>query len=132
MSEKAMWEAIRPVMNGLHPVRIESSTAEGIPDVNYTHGWIELKYARVWPKRKTTPLRLAHFTVEQRAWLTERWASGGKTFVLLKVGRDEWLLFRGQTAAIVLGYSPRARLYEEVVARWERKPKKEELQRWLR
>lgn len=133
MSEGNLWKDLRPLLAGLDPVRIEShDTDTGIPDVNITLGWIELKYMREWPKRATTPLRVDHFTVEQRAWLTRRWAAGGSCWVILKVGADEWLLFRGYIAALYLGQVARNALYGYTLARWVRKPKKEEIQSCLK
>jgi len=122
-----MWNALRPELKGLDPVRIESHISSGVPDVNYVHGWIELKFKDSWPKRERTPLRLEHFTKEQRTWLRKRAAAGGRVFLLLKVGLNEWLLFRGERAAVVVGSLPRADLYLEVEARWTRKPNKAEL-----
>lgn len=130
MSESAMWESLRPLLSGLDPVRIESPITPGVPDVNWAKGWIELKYADRWPARGG-PLRIDHFTTEQRAWLTKRNAAGGNAKLLLKVGLHEWLLFNGTIAAIYLGKEPQERLYEVVIARWVRKPKKEELQECL-
>lgn len=127
-----MWEAIRPVLRGTDPVRIESPITSGIPDVNCTLAWVELKYKSGWPKRATTPLRVDHFTPEQRAWLTRRCRAGGSAYLLLKVGDSEWLLFWGETAARVLGVSTREELYKHATARWWRLPKPEELQQCLR
>lgn len=125
-----MWEALRPLLKGLDPVRIESPITPGIPDVNITPGWIELKFAERWPPRGG-PLRLDHFTTEQRAFLVRRRRAGGKAWLLLKVGESEWLLFDGTVAAVYLGREPRERLYEMVLARWTRKPLKEEIQQCL-
>lgn len=125
-----MWEALRPLLKGLDPVRIESPITPGIPDVNVTPGWIELKFAERWPPRGG-PLRLDHFTTEQRAFLVRRRRAGGKAWLLLKVGESEWLLFDGTVAAVYLGREPRERLYEMVLARWTRKPLKEEIQQCL-
>ncbi len=127
-----MWDAIRPQMVGWHAVRIESRvTGSGTPDVNYNHGWIELKYKAAWPKREATPLRIEHYTREQRAWAQQRTAAGGRVFLLLKVGEHEWLLFRGATAAEYVGTSPRVELYRTSLARWARLPKQTELASWL-
>lgn len=131
MSEAAMWDAIRPVLKPVDPVRIESrATGSGIPDVNYTQGWIELKFADRWPPRGG-PLRVDHFTAAQRAWHVRRRKAGGRSFVLLKVGTSEWLLFDGAVAAVELGNVPRERLYEICKARWTRKPRTEEICPWL-
>ena len=126
-----MWDALRPILRKLDPVRIESPrTGSGTPDVNYTHGWIELKYMPKWPPRGG-PLRVRHFTKEQRAWHLRRRRAGGRSFVLLKVGATEWLLFDGAVAAVLLGGAERERLYEVCVCRWTRLPKREEMCTWL-
>lgn len=123
LPEQLMWDKIRPVLKALDPYRIESHlTASGIPDVNYNKGWVELKYAERWPPRKG-PLRVDHFTPEQRGWLVQRRQAGGLAFLLLKVGQTEWLLFDGRVAAAVLGRVTRERLYEACVARWTRLPR---------
>lgn len=123
-----MWDAIRPVLARLDPVRVENPVCcPGTPDVNYVGGWIELKYADRWPPRGG-PLRIDHFTSQQRTWLRRRRAAGGRAFVLLKVGTREWLLFDGVRAADVLGEVPREQLYKECVARWTRLPKRNEIQ----
>ena len=130
MSEAGMWTAIRPVLKALDPVRIESHMTSGVPDVNYAHGWIELKYAARWPPRGG-PLRLDHFTDNQRSWLLRRRASGGRAFLLLKVGKTEWLLFDGIAAAKYLGKVPRDELYKQTAARWTRLPRNQEIEECL-
>jgi len=126
MSEAAMWDALRPLLKGLDPVRVENPVGPGTPDVNYTGGWIELKYADRWPPQGG-PLRVDHFTKGQRAWIVRRRKAGGRAWVLLKVGEAEWLLFEGITAALYLGDSTRERLYEIAAARWTRRPEKQEI-----
>lgn len=129
--EQDMWNSIRPALKKLHPVRIESTlTDSGIPDVNYSEGWMELKYAERWPPRGG-PLRIEHFTQQQRTWLIERRQAGGRAFLLLKVGTKEWLLFDGLVAAALLGNAKKDRLYEVSVARWTRLPRTEEICKWL-
>ncbi len=126
MSEAAMWRSLRSVLRPLDPVRVENPVVPGTPDLNYSHGWIELKFAKQWPP-KEGPLRIDHFTRQQRAWLIRRRKAGGLAFVLLKVGKTEWLLFDGAIAATVLGYVSRERLYEVCLARWTRLPKSKEI-----
>lgn len=132
MSEASMWDAIRPVLKqgGLDPVRVENPVWPGTPDVNYTGGWVELKWCEQWPPRGG-PLRIDHFTVQQRTWLTQRRLAGGRAFLLLKVGENEWLLFDGAVAAKVLGHVEQDKLYRACLARWTRKPKTEEICKWL-
>lgn len=125
-----MWDALRPVIRSLDPVRVENPIVPGTPDVNYSRGWIELKFSERWPPRGG-PLRVDHFTRQQRTWLTRRRKAGGLAFLLLKVGETEWLLFEGAVAAAMLGQVPRERLYEVCLARWTRLPKTKEICTWL-
>lgn len=104
MSESNMWKALKPLFedNGLDAHRIENKIELGTPDVNYLHGWIELKYKSKWPARGGI-LALPHFTALQRRWLDRRHTAGGRAFVLLKVNK-EWILFEGATGSKVLGH----------------------------
>ena len=90
-----MWKTLGAFMRkaGLDPVRIENSLELGTPDVNYTGGWLELKFAREWPRRGG-PLKLAHFTPQQNAWIVRRVHAGGVVAVVLKVGK-EWYALPG-------------------------------------
>lgn len=126
-----MWQQLRPLMKvaGMDPHRVENLCEKGTPDVNYTRGWLELKYVTRWPRRGG-PLRVDHFTPEQRVWLQLRALSGGTALLMLKVG-EEWLLFNGVIAAKYLGESTREQLYKLTIARWTSKPGAEELSRWL-
>lgn len=99
MNEQGMWAHIRPKLTiaGLDPVRVENSAMPGTPDVWYTHGAVELKYAERWPPRGG-PLRIEHYTAEQRVWLYRRARAGGRAFLLLRVGLKKWYLFRAGEA----------------------------------
>lgn len=130
MSELSMWNAIRPVIKSLDPYRVENFIVPGMPDVNYSNGWIELKYMERWPPRNG-PLRVDHFTPQQRVWLYQRCRVGGLAWLLLKVGKDEWLLFRGDVASVRLGYSTREELYQACTARWTRLPEMGEICQYL-
>jgi hypothetical protein len=131
MSESAMWEAIRPVLKSCDPVRIESPISPGVPDVNYTLGWIELKYLDAWPVRAGTPVKISHFTKKQRVWLIRRRMSGGNAFLLLKVGAYEWLLFDGRVAAENIDKVNKEQLTKLCLGRWLRLPKIKELELWI-
>ena len=99
-SEAEAWNALRKNLLPLHPVRIENAAGAGTPDVNYVDGWIELKYAPLWPVRGGA-LKLPHYTTQQRGFAMKRIAAGGKCFVMLHIGgTGEWLLFAGNVAAL--------------------------------
>lgn len=95
------------------PFSVENRVRAGTPDVNCTRGWIELKYLAEWPKLPETPVRIDHFTNQQRNFLRRRWNAGGGAWLLMRVGSRgvlENLLFSGPEAADFLGYLDRAKL----------------------
>ena len=104
MNEDGMWEGLRPVLQGLglDPHRIENGVCVGMPDVNYTRGFIELKYLDAWPMRVTTPVRFPK--LEQRpqqvAWMTQRWLSGGPVYLMVRVYR-QLMMFTGPDSRLV-------------------------------
>lgn len=108
-AESLMWRKLRPVLLAakLDPVRVENPIHPGTPDVNLANGfWIELKCILGWPARAATPVRISHFTPQQRVFLYKRWKyAPGSTFLLLEVRSDrQWLLFDGNVAAKVVGH----------------------------
>ncbi len=130
--EGRMWQTLRPLLAGLDPQRIESpSTGQGIPDVNLAQCWVELKYLPDWPKRATTLVRHQHWTTDQINWHRARRLAGGRSYLLLKVGKNDWLLFDGLMAAEHFGHLCRADLHRITIARWTRTPTRDELRTWL-
>lgn len=109
MSEKGMRQRVVRALKSLDAISVENPAYPGTPDVNYIGGWLELKWKRHWPKGADTPLRMPHFTPQQRVWLTRRARKGGTALVLLQVGQ-EYLLLLPDDAADFLGNSPRWRL----------------------
>lgn len=93
-----------------HAVAIENLLSAGTPDVEYTGGWIELKYLRAWPKKETTFVKVERFTRHQRLFHYERRRAGGTSWVLIQCKR-EWILLDGATAALYLGLLTRSELY---------------------
>jgi hypothetical protein len=89
----------------MDPVRIENSASSGAPDINYLGGWIEDKTIADWPKRENTPVRLPHYTPEQRGWHSRRRRAGGRVHVVLEVMKAETILvFDAADAASGLGH----------------------------
>jgi len=112
-SESLMWRKVRPVLFAakLDPVRVENPIHPGTPDVNLCDGrWIELKTIAGWPARESSPVRISHYTPQQRVWLYRRWRyAPGSTLLLLEVRAErQWLLFDGDVAARVVGRDPAA------------------------
>jgi hypothetical protein len=126
--ESRFWDQVRPLLAGLDPVRIENTCEQGTPDVNYIHGWIELKVVKKWPKREMTALQIPHYTEHQKAWARRRHEAGGQVWFLLKI-EEEWLLIYGVSAAHAIGELPRNALYRICTARWSSPPSKEAFQR---
>jgi hypothetical protein len=91
---------------------VENPARPGTPDVNYLHGWIEVKRTKKWPKRAETPVRLDHgLNQAQKVWIKRREKVGGTVYVFLHLDRD-LLLFRGGDAVDHLGSANAAELRE--------------------
>jgi len=105
---------------GWDPVRVENGVDLGTPDVNTVFGWFEYKYVPAWPKRVRTPLRIDHFTPQQRVWLRRRWIADGGfgAWLLMQVDKDV-LLFEGESAAVFVGVSTKEELFKEAKQVWE-------------
>lgn len=122
MSEAAFWGTVKDALFGWDPVRVETSEKDGIPDVNHVHGWIELKQEDEWPVRPDTPLRVPHYSQQQRVWHKRRCLAGGRCHVLIKV-KNDILLFWGDVAADHLGHLPRAELLKHAHCHWTTRQK---------
>jgi hypothetical protein len=117
--ETSMRSRVIKALRKLDAVPVENLVLPGTPDIEFIGGWIELKSEDEWPVRPGTPLRLKRFEIEQRIWLSRRIRRGGNAWVLLRVKRD-WLLFRGDVAASILGTSTKSELIEGSMRYWER------------
>lgn len=125
-----MWSVVRKALREFDPVRIENRCELGTPDVNISLGdWIELKIAE--PPKRGGPLRIDHYSIEQRVWAIRRHKAGGKVWVLLKV-RTEWLLLKGEVAAEYLNYVNLEKLREIATKTWQKKLNHSELQKIMK
>lgn len=96
---------------GLHMERIENgSVNKGTPDVELCLrgrcAWVELKYLEGAPKKPSTPVRIPHFTAEQKLWLRKRGICGGLAWLFVQVGGanpqdTEYFLFDHEAAQVV-------------------------------
>lgn len=96
--EQLAWENFAKHINGrLNCKRVENQINDGMSDVtginrNGTAFWIENKALEAWPKRASTqPLR-GVFEPGQIPFLKEWRSWGGRSFVLLRVGKEYLLL----------------------------------------
>ena len=112
MSEKDQRRRVVKALRELHAIAVENPARVGTPDVNYAGGWIELKWLRQWPVKPETPVRFPHFTLTQKAWITQRAKVGGNIWVLIQCKKD-WLIFDGPTA--VTKSWPSTRLHMAIV-----------------
>lgn len=126
MSEYGMRGRVVKALRKFDAISVENPAYPGTPDVNYVEGWVELKWARDWPVKPSTPLAIEHFTPQQRVWLTRRWLLGGNVWLLLCCG-GEWLLFTGVVAADTLGKSTREELIAVAHKTWLNGLNEEEL-----
>ena len=119
MSEQHMRQRVVKALKPLDAWSVENPCRPGTPDVNFIEGWCELKHKDNWPVRKTTIIRLPHFTPQQRLHLRRRWHLGGNAYLLLQIAQD-WLLFDGKAAAEFVGKVTRAELESVANAVWHR------------
>ena len=109
-----MRKAVVAALYTLHAIPVENAVRSGTPDIAYIGGWMELKYLKQWPKRPETPVRIHHFTRQQRIWLKRHWQLGGNAFLLLQCKR-EWFLFEALYAYEHVGNVPLAELRTNAV-----------------
>lgn len=117
MSESDLRGRVVRGLRALDAVSVENHVYPGTPDVNYVEGWLELKWVRRWPRGADTPVRVEHFTQEQRVWLRRRATRGGRVHLLLQC-RHEYVLLDGLRASVLLGEATREQLVDAAVGHW--------------
>lgn len=111
MTEKTMRAVVIKYLRELDGVSIECPIQPGVPDVNYTLGWLELKWLKEFPKRETTAVKIPHWSPSQKAWISKRLKAGGRVHVLIQCKR-EWVLLGGEKAIKHLNQATRLQLIE--------------------
>lgn len=130
--ESNMRSKVLAALRSLDAQAVENPINPGTPDVNYVEGWIECKQLPNWPKTaEFEPVKIKHFTPQQRVWLKMRAKRKGVVYFLLKV-KNEWLLFNGIDAAEHVGTMTRPQLRELAVKCWDNGLKDKELLSWLK
>jgi hypothetical protein len=98
MSEASLWALIK-INLALKMYRVESRVTAGIPDIHYVtpggSGWIELKYIKNFPIKGKTQIGLRK---AQFIWHRTYALHGGKSWIILRIGRNGLLLLRGKDA----------------------------------
>lgn len=122
-----MRQKVIRLLRGLHAVSVESTCSVGLPDVNCTLGWIELKVDK-WQKHED-PLKqkvsLAHITKQQTLWATMRHQAGGNSWLLIDID-GEWFLLRGHEGQRIKG-ATRFDLHVKSLAFWKNCPTSDQL-----
>lgn len=112
MSENNLWNRLRSKGIFEEATRHEDKLANGIADLSFVcggrHGWMELKFVAMWPKRKDTVVRVPHFTTAQREFLETKGRCGGNTWLFMQV-EDDHLLFSWQNVGWI-GHSDKESL----------------------
>lgn len=113
----------------------EDSYSENIPDLSFglcnINGWIELKQIEKWPARKETLLKPSKYTSGQVNWLNKRNKKGGHCFVMMKVGSDDYFLFRASFARKIKNGMTDKELKDYCIAHWEGSVDPDELVKYL-
>jgi penicillin-binding protein-related factor A (putative recombinase) len=95
MSEKALWSFIRENL-GLRMFRVENRVSVGMPDVHYIRngvcGWFEMKYTKDWLANRRVSVGLKK---HQHLWMKDYTNHGGSCWIILRVGRNWLMLFKG-------------------------------------
>jgi hypothetical protein len=119
VAESTLRSYVLRMLKPVHGVAVENPACPGTPDVNCTHGWIELKALQRWPRSDTAIVTINHYTAKQRLWAHRRMTAGEPTFLLLRVAR-EYLLFTGANVQLV-GTLPRPQLLQAAAKHWTQK-----------
>jgi len=105
MREAVLWELLRGkwgVIPGVRIMRVENPCLPGTPDVcvgfNGKCAWIELKMIESFPKRASTPVRIDHFTSQQKLWLNEWGGIKIPVFVIIRVVSTGYYVFEWRAA----------------------------------
>lgn len=125
--ESAFRKTVINHLESLHAIAVENPCHPGTPDVECALGWLELKLDE-WKKDDTLPLK--HLTPQQRTFLFRRWSLGGVALLLIKTGREWWLL-DGEKAFICPGKS-REWFIDNCCGHWLQGPEKGELAECVR
>ena len=110
MSESDMRSRVIKMLTPLHAIAVENPVLPGTPDVNFVEGWLELKWIRNWPVGEDTPVKVDHYTPQQKVFMRKRHERGGNVGLLIQCKR-EWFFFR-YPDALKVGELTKTELFE--------------------
>ena len=101
-AEANLWARLRSNMVPLYwceATRHEDKFQKGIADISFCQagigGWMELKHVSDWPRRDNTPIRIPHYSIDQKDFLEKKGKHQGNTWLFLQIGSDylvyDWL-----------------------------------------
>jgi hypothetical protein len=108
-----------------HPIENMLTIEKGMPDVEFVGGWAEIKWLPRFPLRASTPVRIPHYTDDQRRWLRTRQAAGETCFLVLQV-RNEWFVWDADGAQTV-GHQTKEEMKQSAKAYWNHRPTPQEM-----
>lgn len=81
--------------------RHEDKFQKGIADISFCQcgigGWMELKHVSDWPARETTPVRIPHYSIDQKEFLEKKGKCQGNSWLFIQVAGD-FLLYDWRSA----------------------------------
>ncbi len=81
---------------GWDAMPMENKAQDGVPDLNAAKGcvelWVEFKIVEEWPKKEKTPIKIQHFTPQQKAWLKLRIPHNPYCYIIIQI-EDEHFVF---------------------------------------
>jgi hypothetical protein len=121
MSESKLRKEVLKWLKPLHGVSVENMMERGTPDINWSGGWMELKYVAAWPKKEDTLVRTKNRPA-QIPWAKRRVAAGGIVFWLVKIEKT-YLLFDMATSPMPqIGSLTRNQMIEAACCVWSAPP----------
>jgi len=102
MSEASLWTLLRTNLP-ITMYRVENKVSSGMPDIHYVgnnfSGWIELKYIKDLPVKGKINIGLSR---SQHLWHSSYNGYGGKSWIIVRIGRFALLLFNGKYASKIV------------------------------
>lgn len=105
LPEQRLWDWLRDRLTGRwFAERVENRVMAGTPDVYFSHrlgrGWIELKVVNNWPRTEVAKFKIPHWTQNQRNWMQQHHAQGGKSWLVVGIEHTGELLILPDTLAL--------------------------------